>query len=151
MYFPLFISLKEKEIMIFGGGIVSQRRTKILLEFGAKVQIISPEISIELQELAKENEKLILHYRNYCPSELRQPNFVIAATDDENTNTLIFRECRHKEIPVNVASNQAQCDFFFPGIIQEGDITIGVTANGKDHKRAAKVTEQIKNLLKEEQ
>lgn len=146
-YFPLFINLKEKEIIVFGGGNIAARRIKSLLSYGAYIKVIAPEISEELEQLAKENETLTLEYREYQPSELKQPDFVLAATNDERINTIIFRECRHKSILVNVASNQEMCDFFFPGIVAKGDITVGITANGKNHKRAAEVAEQIRKLL----
>lgn len=149
-YFPLFINLKEREIIVFGGGAIATRRVKSLLPYDAKIRVAAPEISEELQELAKEKENLTLEYRKYKPSELQKPDFVLAATNDESVNTIIFRECRHKGIMVNVASDKEKCDFFFPGVVQQGDITIGVTANGKNHKKAAEVTGQIRKLLEEE-
>jgi len=148
-YFPIFLNMKEKQVMIFGGGRIAARRARVLLEFGAKVQVTAPEISKELEELAKERENLTLEYRKYRPSELQEADFVIAATNDEQANTIIFRECRHKNILVNVASDKEKCDFYFPGIAREGDITVGVTANGKDHRKAAEVTEEIRKLLRE--
>lgn len=149
-YFPLFINLKGRKIMVFGGGTVAVRRVKLLLSHGADVTVAAPRIAEELQELAEKNTNLTLEYRKYQPSELQQPDFVLAATDDEAVNTIIFRECRHKGILVNVASNREMCDFFFPGLVTCGDITIGVTANGRNHKKAAEVTEQIRVLLKGE-
>ena len=148
-YFPLFINLKEKEIFVFGGGVIATRRIKSLLPYGAYIRVAAPEISEELEQLAKENRNLMLEYRRYKPSELQQPDFVLAATSDESVNGIIFRECRHKGILVNVSSNQEMCDFFFPGIVTHGDITVGITANGKNHKKAAEVTEQIRKLLGE--
>ncbi len=135
-------------VIVFGGGTIATRRTRVLLEFGAKVQVIAPEISQELKELSQ-NQNLTLEYRRYRPSELQEIDLVLAVTDDETVNNTIFRECQHKNILVNVSSDQEKCDFFFPGIVQEGDITVGVTANGKNHKKAAEVTRKIKELLQE--
>lgn len=146
-YFPLFINLKEKEILVFGGGTIVTRRIKAMLPYGAIIRVIAPEISEELQRLAEQNENLRLEYRKYKLSELQKPDFVLAATSDERVNQTIFRECRHKGILVNVASNRELCDFYFPGVVQQGDITIGITANGKNHKKAAEVTEQIRRLF----
>lgn len=146
-YFPLFINIKEKEILVFGGGTIATRRIKAMLPYGAIIRVIAPEISEELQRLAEQNENLRLEYRKYKLSELQKPDFVLAATSDERVNQTIFRECRHKGILVNVASNRELCDFYFPGVVQQGDITIGITANGKNHKKAAEVTEQIRKLF----
>ena len=146
-YFPLFINIKEKDILVFGGGNIATRRIKAMLPYGACIRIIAPEISEELQQLAEQNGNLILDYRKYKLSELQKPDFVLAATNDEKVNQTIFRECRHKGILVNVASNRELCDFYFPGVVQQGDITVGITANGKNHKKVAEVTEQIRKLL----
>ena len=146
-YFPLFVNIKEKDILVFGGGNIATRRIKAMLPYGACIRIIAPEISEELQQLAEQNGNLILDYRKYKLSELQKPDFVLAATNDEKVNQTIFRECRHKGILVNVASNRELCDFYFPGVVQQGDITVGITANGKNHKKAAEVTEQIRKLL----
>ena len=146
-YFPLFINIKEKDILVFGGGNIATRRIKAMLPYGACIRIIAPEISEELQQFAEQNGNLILDYRKYKLSELQKPDFVLAATNDEKVNQTIFRECRHKGILVNVASNRELCDFYFPGVVQQGDITVGITANGKNHKKAAEVTEQIRKLL----
>lgn len=146
-YFPLFINIKEKDILVFGGGNIATRRIKAMLPYGACIRIVAPEISEELQQLAEQNGNLILDYRKYKLSELQKPDFVLAATNDEKVNQTIFRECRHKGILVNVASNRELCDFYFPGVVQQGDITVGITANGKNHKKAAEVTEQIRKLL----
>ena len=146
-YFPLFINIKEKDILVFGGGNIATRRIKAMLPYGACIRIVAPEISEELQQLAERNGNLILDYRKYKLSELQKPDFVLAATNDEKVNQTIFRECRHNGILVNVASNRELCDFYFPGVVQQGDITVGITANGKNHKKAAEVTEQIRKLL----
>lgn len=149
-YFPLFIDLSEKKILVFGGGSIAARRVKVLLEYGAGIQVIAPEMSEELELLAEEHPGLLLTYRKYRPSELQQPDFVLAATDDQSVNAMIYRECRHKGIFVNNASSREMCDFYFPGIASSGDITIGVTASGKNHKRAAEITEKIRTWLKGE-
>ena len=52
---------------------------------------------------------------------------------------------------VNVCSDRRKCDFYFPGIVKKEDVVVGITANGKDHKRAKEVREKIEDLLEEEQ
>ncbi len=146
-YFPLFVDMNDKEIRVFGGGAIALRRVKALLSFGARIIVVAPEIAGELQELSKEQEKLALEYRRYRPSELHEEDFVLAATNDEQVNDTIFRECRHKHIPVNIASDKEKCDFYFPGIVRAGEIVVGVTAQGKDHRQAAEVAKNIRKLL----
>lgn len=147
-YFPIFINLEGKKVQVFGGGNIATRRVSALLEFGALVHVVAPEISGKLEELAKQGENLTLDCRPYFPGDLGTAELVIAATNDAAVNDMVYRECRKEGIPVNVASDKEKCDFFFPGIVKEGDITVGVTAGGKDHKKAAQATAKIRELLK---
>lgn len=146
-YFPIFLDMEGKSIRIFGGGEIAARRARVLLEFGADVTVTAPSIKEELEELARQQERLTLDYHPYQPGRLAEEDFVFAATDDEQVNIAVYRECRHKGIPVNVASDKEKCDFYFPGIVQDGDITIGVTSGGKDHVKATEVTERIRRLI----
>ncbi len=146
-YFPLFVNITDKNIRVFGGGTIATRRVKSLLEFGAAVHVVAPEITEELKELAERQEKLSLYFRKYRPSELSEEDFVLAATDDEQVNDTIFRECRHKEIPVNTASDKEKCDFYFPGIVQAGEVTVGVNAGGRNHRKVAELTEKIRDQV----
>ena len=148
-YFPLFINMEGKRVQVFGGGKIAARRVHTHLEFGARVKVTAPMISKELEKLAEQENSLTLEYRRYQRGELKEVDLVLAATCEDKVNDMIFMECRQKEIPVNVASDQEKCDFYFPGVAKEGEITVGVTAGGKNHKKAKKVTERIRELLKE--
>ena len=55
-YFPLFVNITDKNIRVFGGGTIATRRVKSLLEFGAAVHVVAPEITEELKELAERQE-----------------------------------------------------------------------------------------------
>lgn len=148
-YFPLFFNMEGREIRVFGGGKIATRRVKMLLEFGAKVSVTAPKISEELEKLARQQQNLILEYRRYRHDELAQEWLVLAVTDDWHVNDMIFEECRRKHILVNVASDKEKCDFYFPGIARAGDITVGVTAGGRNHRKAAQITAKIHGQLSE--
>ena len=74
---------------------------------------------------------------------------VFAVTDDRELNARIAAMCREKGILVNVSSDKSLCDFYFPGIVQQGETVIGVSASGKDHAKARKVRERIQTILTE--
>ena len=84
------------------------------------------------------------------PMETDKFTFVLAAATPE-VNAQVVRECRKKNIPVNNASDRDQCDFYFPGIVQNGNVVVGVTASGSDHKEARKTVEKIRSIFPEEE
>lgn len=145
-YFPLFIDLTDKKVLIFGGGTIATRRVLSLLEFGTNIKIVAPEVSLELIELEKSGE-ISIERREYTSGEINDCFMVLGATDNKKVNLDIYEECKRKKIIVNISSDQSKCDFFFPGIIKEKNLVIGVTASGKDHKMAKEVTKKIRNFI----
>lgn len=149
VYFPLFVDLNEKQILVFGGGKIATRRILSLLDFGGNITIVAPECTNEILELS--TQKLLIHEKRcYIEGEIQVPYMVLAATSDSNVNKRIYFECKQKGILVNIASDQTKSDFFFPGLAIEESIVIGVTSSGTDHKKAKRITEQIKEMLKGE-
>lgn len=148
-YFPLFVDLNQKSVLIFGGGKVATRRIISLLDFGVDIKVIAPECTKEVMILAEEN-KLVLEQRSYLRGEVENPYMVLAATKNNEINEEIYTECKEKGILVNVASDQTKSDFFFPGIVVENPLVIGITASGKDHKKVKKIIQKIRDMLKEE-
>lgn len=148
-YFPLFFDLQGRNVRVFGGGTIATRRVQVLLEFGANVRVVSPEMTEELKKLAVQEERLFLDYRRYDSGELAKGDIVLAATDDEYVDAEIYEECRQKQILINVASDKEKCDFYFPALIREGNLVIGVTAGGEDHRKVAEAAKKIRGLFKD--
>lgn len=106
----------------------------------------------ESGEDSKEGENSpgrLLHCRKgkYREEDLQDKDLVLAATDDAALNHRIAEACRERGIPVNNASDRADCDFFFPAVIQEERLTIGVSSGGRDHKKVAEVCEKLRHFL----
>ena len=146
LYFPLFVDLSEKKIVIIGAGKIAGRRAQVLSEFAEHITVIAPDISPDIQLLA-DTGKLKVIQKIYEDADIDEADIVLAATNDEILNQEIAEHCRKKHIIVNNCSDRSQCDFYFPGVIHTDDIVIGVTANGKNHIKVKKVTEQIKKVL----
>lgn len=145
-YFPLFISLENKKVLIFGGGAIGARRAISLLEFGVDIKIIAPKCKPDLLELEKK-DRIRIEKRKYKPGEIGDYFIVLGATDDKDVNLAIYNECKEKDILVNIASDKNKCDFFFPGIVKDKNLVIGITASGEDHKGVKETTKNIREYL----
>ena len=146
-YFPLFINLEGRRVLVVGGGSIAARRVKTLLEFGCEIDVIAPEIGSDMETLL-DHASVRWSRMEYSCDILKKsdPVFVLAAAIHE-VNALVTEECRMMSIPVNNASDKAMCDFYFPGIAKDGDVVIGITASGSDHKLAAALTAKIKETI----
>lgn len=149
-YFPVFVDLSEKHIVVVGAGKIAARRIGTLLEFAGKITIIAPEIREEILAMAG-SAPVQFRRRGFEESDLDGADMVLAITDDKELNKKIGMLCKERGIPVNVSHDKELCDFYFPGVVQKENVVIGVTASGKDHKEAREVTERIRDLLNSEE
>lgn len=141
-FFPLFVNLSGRKILIVGAGEIALRRARVLAEFGSELTVTAPDGKEEMNKLA-----LVWNRRSFEERDLEGADLVFAATSDEILNEKIFRLCKERNILVNNCSNKEQCDFYFPGIAKRENLVIGVTASGKDHRIAAIITKKLQRWL----
>lgn len=145
-YFPMFIDLSDKYIVVVGGGKIATRRVKTLYQFTRNILVVSPKLTRELQDMVKAGQIRWIN-RKCRRSDLSMAYMVLAVTDDAGVNDDIYRICKEEGIYVNVASDKDKCDFHFPGIVKYDEVVIGVNAGGADHKKVKKVRMEIEEHL----
>lgn len=145
-YFPMFVNLSEKKVVVVGAGTIAKRRIRSLLEFTNHLFVIAPEINGELLDLEKSGQLTILR-KHYEHKDIDGADIVIAATNNHQINNDIYSMCKAGNILVNVCSDKNKCDFYFPGIARKDNIVVGVTANGTNHKKVKEVLERIRKIL----
>ena len=93
---------------------------------------------------------ILLLKRPFAEADLDGSALVLSAAGDE-TDKAVAAACRARGIPVNAASDIELDDFYFPGIARQGSVVVGITASGTDHKAAHRVSEAVRELLKEKE
>jgi len=130
LYFPLFFRMTGKKVLVVGGGKVAERKVKQLLEFGAVITLVSPEVVGYIANLA--DDKIIKwNQRKYLKGESADYSLVIATTDNREVNHEIFNDAKGKNIPLNVVDQPDLCTVIFPATIRRGDMTVAVSSDGK--------------------
>jgi precorrin-2 dehydrogenase/sirohydrochlorin ferrochelatase/precorrin-6A/cobalt-precorrin-6A reductase len=145
-FFPLFISAKNKNILVVGGGKIATRRIIALVKFDFNITVVAPQATAEIMALS-ENNKLIYIKREFIKEDLDNKYMVITATNDRNLNYNIGRISKEKEILVNVADKKEECDFYFPAIMIEDEVVVGITSGGKSHKLVKDISNIIRAVL----
>ncbi len=151
-YFPFFMELKGKNGIVVGGGKVAARKVEKLLLFDPSLKVIAPVIEECMRVLGGLPQKdvaasLQFEEREVQMEDLNGADFVVAATDDEALNGRIAAHCSAGRIPVNVVDDRDKCTFFFPALIKEGPLTIGISTDGKSPLAAAWVRQEISGKL----
>ena len=146
---PVNLNLQGRKCTVIGGGSVAERKVQMLLNFGAVVTVIAPQITPELRELAK--ARTIKYIPSmYMPDMLRLAFLVIAATDQRAVNRAVADECERRGILVNAVDDPDACTFFVPAIVQRGDLVIGVSTSGSSPALAKRLRESLETQFGEE-
>lgn len=138
-YFPMYIELENVRCLIAGGGSVAARKASVLLDFGAEVWMVAPNI----QESLRANPKITCLLRQFQAQDLEGAGLVVAATDDKELNHEISVQCRKRRIPVNAVDQKEDCTFIFPSYVKQGPVTAAVTSGGTSPAAAQYLKRQI--------
>jgi len=147
-YYPVFLKVKGRKCLVVGGGQVALRKVKALLEQGADVEVISPDLCPELAQLAgKEEIKVSQHA---CQSgDLAGAFLAIAATDDARINRQVAAEAQSAAILVNVVDDAENSDFIVPSCLHRDGLTIAVSTFGQSPALARKVRARLEEEITE--
>ena len=142
-YFPVFIDLKDRPCLIVGGGRVAARKVEKLLPYGPSITEVAPQFCPEL-----ENTPGITRLRRaYRSDDINGMALVIAATSDSALNHAVSAACREKNIPINVVDDKAACTFLFPCLVQQGELSVGISTGGASPTAAIWLKEQVTSML----
>ncbi|HOO72770.1 MAG TPA: bifunctional precorrin-2 dehydrogenase/sirohydrochlorin ferrochelatase [Spirochaetota bacterium] len=144
MYYPVMLNLSGKRTVVVGGGEVACRKVRDLLDAGALVTVISPEVHADIEKIARENGEMIsIEGRKYEPGDLRGASLVFSATDDSAVNREVFREAEQLNIFINAVDDPDNCSFIVPSSIRRGDLIVAVSTSGASPSLAAKIRKDI--------
>jgi precorrin-2 dehydrogenase/sirohydrochlorin ferrochelatase len=146
-YYPVFLNLEGKRCIVIGGGEVAERKTLGLLNYGAKVRIISPNLTHDLAKL--KSQGLIEHLeRTYREGDLKGAFLIFAATSNMDVNQRIFEESQ--DMLVNVVDVPDLCSFVVPSIAQRGALQIAVSTSGVSPALSKTIREELEGLYHED-
>ncbi|MEN4052203.1 MULTISPECIES: bifunctional precorrin-2 dehydrogenase/sirohydrochlorin ferrochelatase [Sulfurimonas] len=147
-YFPAFLKLDDKKILIVGGGNIAYEKLVHLLDFTDDIDLIAQEFSDEMLEKVKENN---LHFekRAYKEGDIAAYAVVIIAVDDIPLQAAIFEESKKYKCLCNAVDSVDYCDFIFPSYIKKDDLTIAVSTSGASPAMAKHLRRYLQNLIPE--
>jgi len=148
-YYPVFLDIAGKPVVVIGGGTIAEQKITGLLDAGAQVTVVSPELNETLEAFRQEGK--IMHIkREYEPGDIEGYELVFVATDSRQENEKVWQEGRQRRIWVNAVDDIPNCDFIMPGIIRRGDLTLAISTAGKSPAMARKVREDLEAFLTED-
>jgi precorrin-2 dehydrogenase/sirohydrochlorin ferrochelatase len=148
--YPIFLKVAQLDVLIVGGGNVALEKLTFLLKSSpnANVTVVSINFIPKLIELAQKH-KVHLVEKTYNVSFLEGRHMVIATTNKVDVNIQVYKDCKEKNILVNVADNPPYCDFYMGGIVTKGNVKIAISTNGKSPTLAKRLRQFFEEVIPE--
>ncbi|TFK76294.1 siroheme biosynthesis protein MET8 [Pluteus cervinus] len=141
--------LKDKTVLIVGGGEIAAQRIDSVLTTDACILLVCPSegLSTRTAQLVSIHSTRITHFDRLFSGrgELTNVDMVLTALDDNERSRDICELCRERKIPVNAADIPDLCDFYFGAQIRDGPLQVMISTNGNGPKLAALVKDKIKS------
>lgn len=148
-HLPLNIDVRGMTVLVVGGGAVAGRKIKALLDAGATITVVAPELSPEIDRLAAAGE---INSKNGCyqASDLTDVFLAVAATNDPQANRRIAADARRRGVLVTVTDAPESGNCTFPALLRRGDLEVSVSTNGSCPGFAAVVRDLLATVIGEE-
>ncbi|MEQ1913700.1 MAG: siroheme synthase CysG [Sideroxydans sp.] len=162
-FLPVFQKVKGRLCLVVGGGAVGTRKAGVLLEAGAKVRVVAPEIDDEL----KSNANVEAVVARFEAKHFDGVTLIIAATNDRSVNKQVSELAQARNIPVNVVDDPELCSFIMPAILDRSPLMVAFSSGGAspvltrmmrgklesiiphNFKRLAQFAERFRELVKQ--
>ena len=145
-YYPIFLDLHNKNVLVVGGGKVAERKILNLLKYGCRIRVVSPGLTSQLEKLVV--EKKIQHIPEQSLNKaMDEASIVIAATDDPVVNEKIASRAKEKGLLVNAVDQPQDCNFIMPSIVKSGNLQIAISTGGKSPALAKKIRKELQALF----
>ncbi|MGB5966328.1 MAG: bifunctional precorrin-2 dehydrogenase/sirohydrochlorin ferrochelatase [Sulfurimonadaceae bacterium] len=145
-YFPAFLKLDNKKILIVGGGHIAYEKLDHLLDFTHDIKVIAPDLSEQMQErIAK--EAIPFEQRKYQSGDIKDFAVVVVAVDDIPLQADIFKESKKYRCLCNAVDSVDYCDFIFPSYIKKDDLTIAVSTSGASPAMAKHLRRFLQEII----
>jgi uroporphyrin-III C-methyltransferase/precorrin-2 dehydrogenase/sirohydrochlorin ferrochelatase len=125
-YLPIFADVRNKLCLVVGGGEVGARKAGVLLDAGANVRVVAPQIEASLAE----RQHVEAVPSRFDAKHLDGVTLAIAATNDRSVNQQVSQQAQLRNIPVNVVDDPALCSFIMPAIMDRSPLMVAFSSGG---------------------
>jgi uroporphyrin-III C-methyltransferase / precorrin-2 dehydrogenase / sirohydrochlorin ferrochelatase len=129
-----------------GGGVVAERKARLLLGAGAQLSVGAPALTATLREW-RDGGRLLHLAGTFETAWLADQRLVIAATDDAAINRQVAAAAEAHDLFVNVVDDAALSSFQVPAIVDRAPLMIAISSGGAAPMLARRVRERLEATL----
>ena len=140
--FPIFLKLEGRRCLVVGAGKVAEGKIRGLLDAGASVEVVAPFAVPQIQQWFGQGV-LSWQQRVFEPRDLDHASIVIAATPSHEVNTQVLEESQLRNVLCNSVDDPENCDFYYPAVVERGDLQIAISTNGRSPALAQRLRQEL--------
>ena len=148
-YYPVYLDLGDRLAVVVGGGAVAARKVRTLVDYGARVLVIAPDVAEDLEPLIADGS-VTLERRGYVRGDLEGAFLVVCATDSEEVNRAVYAEAEQRGCLVNVVDVPELCNFIVPSIVRRGQLQLAISTGGAAPTVAKRLRRHVEEHVGEE-
>ena len=139
--FPVFLKLEGKSVLLVGGGAVARSKLGALLETGARLRVVAPEVHPEIAASGVSIER-----RGFAAADLEDVWLVIAAATPE-VNREVARAAEARQVFVNAVDDPGSASAYLGGVVRKGGVLVAVSTEGQAPALAGLLREALEATL----
>jgi siroheme synthase-like protein len=139
---PIFVKLRNRLVVVVGGGAIAEAKLEGLLAAEARVRVIAPQVTSAIAQWIAQG-KVEWKAKTFAPADLDGAYLVIAATSAPGVNEAVFTEADARGILCNAVDDIEHCHFYYGAVVQRGDLQIAISTNGKSPALAQRLRLQL--------
>jgi siroheme synthase-like protein len=143
--YPLFLKLAGRKVLVVGGGPIATGKVGALLDAGADVHLVAPDITPELAALEKEG-KISVARRSYESRDLEGAWLAVVAAPIEVAR-LVAEAAESQRLFVLAVDQTSAASAYGAGTLRRGGVTIAVSTDGRAPALAGLVREGLEAVL----
>ena len=140
----MFLKLSARPCLVLGAGSIAESKIASLLEAGGRVRVVAPEATPQVRSWAQANS-IEWHQRPFQPDDLTGMFLVVAATSSTELHQRIFEEATQRGVLCNIVDVPALCDFYYPSVVQRGQLQIAISTAGLSPALAQRLRKQLED------
>ena len=143
------LDLEGRDVLVVGAGSVALEKINGLLDVGARVTVVAPEISEPVEALARDGIVEVVR-RGYRASDLEGRFLVVAATSVTPVNERVFASADARGLLCNVVDVPALCSFILPAVHRDDPIAVAISTGGASPALAQRLRDDVARVVTHE-
>jgi len=127
---PVNLVVRDRRVVVIGAGRIAARKIEPLLELGAVVTVVAPEVTEEIRAWHDAGRVTLLE-RDFQPADLDDAWLAVTATSTPAVNAAVKAAGDERRMFVNAADDPAHCSFTLMSVVRQGDLVVTIGTGGR--------------------